>query len=74
MSKVLIAINHRGCRVGQSHPRAKLTDVQVERMRELREAGGISYLTLARMFEVSKVQAWRICHYEIRAQLAVEYV
>lgn len=50
---VLVAVNERGHVVGQSHPRAVLTDHEVELLLELR-GEGYSLGWLARKFEVSK--------------------
>lgn len=50
---VLVAVNERGHVVGQSHPRAVLTDHEVELLLELRDEG-YSLGWLARKFEVSK--------------------
>lgn len=50
---------------GEQHPRAKLSDHEVELMRELR-AQGKSYRWLAAKFEISLQQAWRIGTYRSR--------
>lgn len=39
---------------GETHPRAALSDHEVDLIRELHEEGLYSYQTLARMFEVSR--------------------
>lgn len=48
-----IALNADGRRIGQSHPRAKLLDREVDLVLELLEAG-LSYAEVAEKFEVSK--------------------
>lgn len=50
---VLVAVNERGHVVGESHPRAVLTDHEVSLVLELRDEG-YSLGWLARKFEVSK--------------------
>lgn len=45
--------NRLGLRSGAAHPKAKLTDQEIDRMREMAEAGW-SYNQLAAAFEVSK--------------------
>ncbi|WP_059413433.1 hypothetical protein [Cupriavidus basilensis] len=52
MTKRTVAVNDQGMRIGEDHPRAKLTDADVERMLQLR-AEGIGYKRLAAIFECS---------------------
>jgi DNA invertase Pin-like site-specific DNA recombinase len=63
----IVAVNDAGLRIGEYHPRAKLTDAEVELVRRLYE-GGMRYSELAMKFEVSKWAIGRICRYERRAQ------
>lgn len=69
----LIGVNDKGLRVGEDHQRAKLTDQDVERMRQLHEVDGIGYRRLCKMFEVSHTAVRRICNYEMRNQAAVKF-
>lgn len=46
----MIRRSPKGYRCGESHPRAKLTDQQVDEMRALRQKTGMSYAKLAAMF------------------------
>lgn len=48
-----IALNENGRRVGESHPRAKLLDHEVDQVLDLLEAG-LSYAEVAVKFDVSK--------------------
>jgi hypothetical protein len=65
--KKLVAVNGKGLRVGEDHQNAKLTNCEVEMIRELHREG-LSYRTLAMKFEVSKWAIARICRYERRAE------
>lgn len=49
-------------RVGERHWCAKLTDAEIEAMRQLREEG-LSYGQIARKFEVAKSWVWTVCQY-----------
>lgn len=51
--KRLVAINDKGNRVGETHPRAVLTDAEVDLVFGLIE-DGLSYSVIAEKFEVSK--------------------
>lgn len=51
---------------GQLHPKAVLTDLEVELVRSLREDDGWSYGKLAIKFEVSKDHIVRLCKYRCR--------
>lgn len=69
----LVAVNDRGHVVGQDHPRAVLTDHEVNLMLQLRDEG-YSLGWLARKFEVSKGCAQHICSGRFRAQLVARWV
>lgn len=66
-----VAVNEVGLLVGEDHQNAKLTDAEVELVRELRETERMSYDWLAEKFEVSKSAIAKICRYERRAQFSV---
>ena len=68
----LVAVNEIGLRIGEDHPRAKLTDAEVELVRRLYE-GGMRYSELAEKFECSKWSIGRICRYERRAQTVAAF-
>lgn len=57
---LLVGVNEKNRRVGESHPQAKLTDADVDRMLAMREQGA-GWGRLAQIFEISKSQARRIC-------------
>lgn len=72
-----VALNESGTqRIGEDHPRAKLSDAQVEAMRDEYENGlsgegpRIGYRLLAKKYEVSKRTVRNIVHYEKRNQWA----
>lgn len=64
----VVQVNERGRLVGESHQNAKLTDAQVDQIRELREDKSMSYVQLARLFGVPKSTIADICKYRRRAQ------
>lgn len=70
MARITVGVNEKGARVGEDHPRATLTDHDVELMRQMHEQEGIGYKRLAKMFDTSVAQARNICLYRQRAQTA----
>ena len=48
-------VNERGRRIGESHPRARLTDREIDLIRELCEEG-LSYRQIAKTFEEMATQ------------------
>lgn len=67
MRKV-VAVNETGKRVGEDHHHAKLSNEQVDRIRDLHEDHDLTYTQLATMFGVSKSTIASICQYRRRAQ------
>lgn len=68
MSHKLVAVNDDGLLIGEDHPRAKLTDAQVDEMRDLHEDHGWGMRRLARRFNCALSTAHAICTYQSRAQ------
>lgn len=68
MEKRTIGVNARGYRVGEDHQLAKLSDSEVELIRQLREDDSWTYALLAEKFEVSKQCIAYICQYKRRAE------
>lgn len=77
-----VAIADNGRRVGESHPKAKLTDHDVDLIRELATQRddhgrvtkqGLSYTILARKFEVGKSVIQKIVECSRRAVPAVRF-
>lgn len=68
-----VAVGERGVPLGEDHPGAKLTDEQVEHMRELYEEGLVGYRALAKAFGVSRDTARQICIFRRRATTPVDW-
>ena len=69
--------NYRGRAVGESHPRAVLTDEQVEDMRAMSERLGLSDRSIARHFNVPRRTVRSILSYDNRPHSAprvIKYV
>lgn len=62
-----VALNDIGLRIGEGHPNAKLSDADVEEIRQLHDEG-MSYRAISQRFRVSRWTVGRICRYERRAQ------
>lgn len=68
----MVAVNENGQRIGESHPRAVLTDHEVTLLLELRDEG-YSLAWLAAKFEISRFHTWRICTGRKRSQTAARF-
>lgn len=68
-----IALNEHNCRIGEGHPRAKLTDAEVDLVFALREEG-LSLAEIAAKFDVSKGCIWKIVQGLRRGQPAARLV
>lgn len=66
---VVVAYNERGRRMGQTHHRAKLSDAQVDQIRELHEDRHWSYSRIAALICISKSAVAMICQYRRRADV-----
>lgn len=69
----LIAVGDYGVPVGEHHPKARLSDADVDRIRELHEESGFSYGVLAIMFNTPKDTIAHICQYRRRTTTAVAW-
>lgn len=65
----MVAVNERGQRIGESHPRAVLSDHEVDLVLSLRDEG-YSYGWIAEKMEVHKQTIAKICTGQRRAQVA----
>lgn len=70
---VLVGVNAKGRAVGQDHPRATLSDADVDLVFELR-AEGLAHAAIAERLECSKTQVWRILNGQQRAQRPERFV
>lgn len=57
-AKNYVQVNEHGRRIGESHPRAKLTDHEIDLIRELAEEG-MSYAEIAAKFDMKPNRASR---------------
>jgi hypothetical protein len=71
--KKWVAVNDAGQRIGESHPRAVLTDHDIDLMFALWEDGSWSYARIAVKFEISKSHAWDILNFRKRGQSATRW-
>lgn len=73
----LVGINDKGYRLGFDHQNAKLTDDDVELIRELRFEYELSYEAIVAKFDdgvtVSKSQVRNICQFRSRAQVPLRW-
>lgn len=65
----LVAVNEAGYRIGESHPRSVLSDLDVEEIRNLHEIAGKSYGWISMRKGISYHTVARICRYERRNQV-----
>jgi DNA-binding MarR family transcriptional regulator len=64
-----IVVNAGGYRIGEDHPKAKLTNYEVELLIGMYEEGNHSLRQLAKVFDISKSQVRNIVTGLKRAQL-----
>ncbi len=67
-----VAVNEQGLVIGEDHPRAVLTNHEVDLLLELR-AEGVSYDKLAVIFEIHRGTVAKICTGQRRAQYTAAY-
>ena len=70
--KKLVAIGENGKRIGEDHPKAKLSNAQVDEVFRMKEKGK-SYRQIAKHFEVSKASIQWIVQCRTRAQWPVRF-
>lgn len=68
-----VAVNDAGRRIGEDHQNARLTDRDIDLIRQLHEKDGLSYRELADKFEVSKSTIQMICQYKRRVQYPAKF-
>ena len=69
----LVQYNEDGRRCGETHHLAKLTDAQVELIRDRREYEHRTYAQIAAEFGISKSAVFDICSYRRRADSVVKW-
>ena len=68
MHTVVIAVNERGYRVGETHQNAKISDLMVDQIRDRHEDEKCGYIQLSAEFGLALTTVRKICTYERRAQ------
>lgn len=68
----LVAVGRSGKPIGESNPRAKYTDLEVDEVLVLRDEG-FGFGTIARLMDMPKSTIWSICIGRTRAQHAVRW-
>lgn len=63
----IVRVSAKGLRVGEDHPRARLTDQEVDRARYLHEEEGLGVVELSRIYEISKGSMHDLLSYRRRA-------
>jgi ribosome-binding protein aMBF1 (putative translation factor) len=69
----IVTLNEAGRRIGESHPRAKLSNETVDKIREYHEDLGWSYERIKRKMNIAYETIARICRYEMRAQTPTQW-
>ena len=64
----LVGTNENGTRVGQYHWNARLSDAEVDQVRDLREYANWTYDQIRAAYGVSRSSVALICRYERRNQ------
>lgn len=62
-------VNAKGYLIGETHPKAKLSDAEVNRMRDMHEKLGVSERRIAVVFSVSRRTVRDILQYRTRTQV-----
>lgn len=72
MKKKLVAIGENNRRIGEDHPKAVLTNAQIDQVFDMRERG-MSYGQIAMRLKVSKASIRDILSCRTRSQWAVRF-
>lgn len=73
VKKIFYPIGDRGTPLGEHHHRAKLSDADVELIRDIYDEGMVSYSTLAEVFGVNKWTIRDIVTFRRRATSPTDY-
>lgn len=68
----LVAIGEKGRWIGEDHPKAKLSNEDIDKVFEYREKGW-SYMMIAKKFKVSRESIKSICQGRTRCQWPVRF-
>ncbi len=68
----LVQIGEYGRRIGETHGMARLSDHEIELIRQLKEQG-MPAAEIAGKFEVSKRYVYKLVNYERRASVVAEW-
>ncbi len=67
-----VQIGEYGKRIGETHGRAKLSDHEIDLVRQLKEEG-MPAPEIAEKFEVSKRYVYKLVNFERRASVVAEF-
>lgn len=68
----IVALNERGLRIGETHPQAKYTNLEIAEVLALRDQG-MSYLEIAKVREMPRSTVAHICRGDRRCQTPDRY-
>ena len=68
----LVQIGEYGKRVGETHGRAKLSDHEIDLVRQLKEEG-MPAAEIASKMEISKRYVYKVVNFERRASIVAQY-
>ena len=71
--KKYVAVNEKGLRIGESHPRSTISNATVDLIREYHEDQGKSYGWIAMRLKIPARTVGKICRYEVRVQCAYRW-
>jgi hypothetical protein len=71
--RITINTDEHGNAIGESHHRAKLSDADVDFIRDVYEEGQVSCSVLASVFKVSKSSIWDIVTFRRRNAIPMSY-
>lgn len=70
--RLVLALSDEGRRVGESHPRARFSNLTIDTIRDQRDAG-MTYGQLARLYGTSRGHIWDICACRTRSVVATKF-
>lgn len=73
MKRITFAVDENGNPLGEAHHNAKLTDEDVELIRDIYDEGLVGYKTLAKVFGVSKGTIYDIVNFRRRVTTPAGY-